>query len=195
MDFFAPSHTHSHTFTSGWLEGLNKKLPMSIKSCLKVMIKFSLEKWKTLTPFQKLSNSLGQHNVATGFKKLPNLVALIHMLDGAYLLTLHPNLHIRPYTRSLLSLSLSLFLSITGNNIWSVMFKWWSEEPKVVWATHKKYWLKNKHEKLPCTTTFTVNCTLLLLMCKYVVSNSIKVFVNLRFQQWPIQIDRCNCDQ
>ena len=48
-----------------------KKLQNVYKSCLKMI---SLEKWKILTPLQKLPKNvgnLGKIIVATGFEKLP----------------------------------------------------------------------------------------------------------------------------
>ena len=65
-----------------------KSRPMSLKSSLKWQKKFSLEKWKIIIPFQKLSYNLGQRNVAKGFKncrnsnKSHNLVTLPTSLES-----------------------------------------------------------------------------------------------------------------
>ena len=48
----------------------SKKSPNVDKSCPKMI---SLEKWKILTPFQKLPKNLDKIIVATGFEKLPKV--------------------------------------------------------------------------------------------------------------------------
>ena len=51
----------------------SKTTPNVYESCLKMI---SLEKWKILTPLQKLPSTvwhLGKIIVATGFEKLPNV--------------------------------------------------------------------------------------------------------------------------